>query len=421
MAKTIVLVTSSFPYGNGEQFLETEVQYWAKCEDIQLIILPLTIPSNSKRVVDNSIIIDTRMKMPYIMKIVYRILFLGTSFFSHTFYKELTANVLCRPIRIIRFFSSISRFTMFRFKFNDYLQKYNQEGELIVYTYWNTEATYALQTLKEKFNFSLVSRIHGGDLYQEVRYDNYMPLKKLFTKNIDKLFTITDSAKDYLHTIYGFEKNLLQTSRLGVIDKSIVTKATQANTYHIISCAFMSEVKNIDKIVDAIYQYSTLNENLHLKWTHIGDGLLFHSLKQYTRDLFSKKPNLSFEFLGNIPNNEIYAFYQSNTIDVFINTSKSEGVPVSIMEAMSCHIPIIAPNIGGISDMLIDQYNGILLSKSSNPNEIVNALSSISMFKNNNIRLNSYRQFKKLYDADKNYQDFINTLIKTNYFKDLSK
>jgi len=48
-----------------------------------------------------------------------------------------------------------------------------------------------------------------------------------------------------------------------------------------------------------------------------------------------------------LPHNDVLNYYASNPVDVFINTSSSEGLPVSIMEAMSFGIPVIATNVGG--------------------------------------------------------------------------
>lgn len=58
--------------------------------------------------------------------------------------------------------------------------------------------------------------------------------------------------------------------------------------------------------------------------------------------------NVAYNFVEYLNNEEVYTFYRNNRVDVFLNVSESEGVPVSIMEAMSCHIPTIAPDVGGM-------------------------------------------------------------------------
>jgi len=48
--------------------------------------------------------------------------------------------------------------------------------------------------------------------------------------------------------------------------------------------------------------------------------------------------------------------------DVFVSSSFSEGNPLSIMEAMAASLPVIAPRIGGIPDLVTDASNGVLVS-----------------------------------------------------------
>jgi colanic acid/amylovoran biosynthesis glycosyltransferase len=143
---------------------------------------------------------------------------------------------------------------------------------------------------------------------------------------------------------------------------------------------------------------------------HIGDGLLKTKLEKYSQEKLLKLENLEYNFLGFLRNKDIYNFYKNNNVDVFINVSESEGVPVSIMEAMSCHIPIIASNIGGVSDMIINNKNGILMSNNADLNEISNALTKIEFFKNFNTRKNSYQLYLSRYNAKKNYNEFINEI-----------
>jgi glycosyltransferase involved in cell wall biosynthesis len=80
------------------------------------------------------------------------------------------------------------------------------------------------------------------------------------------------------------------------------------------------------------------------------------------------------------------------------------------MEAMSCHIPIIAPDVGGVSDMLVDGYNGFLLSSEATVNEIAKALEQVDFLKNKQTRENSYELYLKRYNAKNNYINFINKL-----------
>jgi glycosyltransferase involved in cell wall biosynthesis len=66
----------------------------------------------------------------------------------------------------------------------------------------------------------------------------------------------------------------------------------------------------------------------------------------------------SFRLLG--PVEDLPGFYQG--IDLYLNTSLHEGMPMTILEAMSYGIPVVAPNVGGLKEMLEDGKEGYLVN-----------------------------------------------------------
>ena len=399
--KKVILITSQFPYSGGEQFLETEVGYY---NNIELLIMPkvktesiVTLPKDV--ILDNFLINNSFKKNKFI--------YLIKSLKHKIFYKELFSNTFFNIKKIKIFFSSIYMYQMYYEVFDKYFGRTEDTKNCIVYTYWNDEATYALQSLKGKYQYKLISRIHRGDLYKERKVFDYMPLKKQFTKNIDTLYTITQSANTYLEDTYGFNKEILKVSRLGVNDRNIITKNSPPNSLNIVSCSFLTDVKQIDKIIESVKILATQMKDRSFSWVHIGDGPLYNDLVVLAKQELDILDNVKYNFVGNYTNEKVYEFYAEHEVDVFLNVSLSEGVPVSIMEAMSCHIPIVAPNVGGVEDMLVDEYNGFLLSRECLVDEIVVSLKNISFFKDIEIRKNAYKVFLKKYDAEKNYTEFI--------------
>lgn len=405
----IILITASFPYLPGEQFLETEVKYYAEHKDIDFTIMPINFHEKIRKI-DKSIKLDTYLIDNMNKSILQRLFYLCKSMFSKLFYKEIISNKVYSLTKLKSFAGSISAYQNYYDLFDKYFENKKDLSNTIIYTYWNDTFTYALQSLKQKYGYKLVSRIHRYDIYKERRIENYMPLKSNFIQNIDKIYTITQSANDYLHKTYGFKKEILQLARLGVDDKNIISRPSPENVFHIISCSFLFPVKRVDKIIHSLYLLSEKLRNTKLKWTHIGIGPLEEKLKHIANKRLSKKRNVEFNFLGHLDNKDVYNFYKNNKVDLFINVSESEGVPVSIMEAMSCHIPIVAPNVGGISDMIDNKKSGKLLSKKCEINEIVEVLSDVKFFKDNSVRERSYKIYLEKYDARKNYTEFIKTL-----------
>ncbi len=409
--KHIIVIPASFPYDVGEQFLETEINYLATNRHMRITLLPAQKTTEQRRSIPPSITLDTSLAQLTSSTLQTRLYYLIKAMTMFPFYKELWTQTPWSIEKLKYFGLAISRYQMFYEHLDHLFHNQKYLNNTIVYTYWHNEITYALQSLKTKYCFTLISRVHGGDLYQERRVADYMPLKQQFTEALDRLFVITPSATTYLMQTYRFDSKQIQLSRLGVDDHSIISSISSDHHLNIVSCSFLVSIKQIDKIIEALAVVSRTLPHIKFTWTHIGDGALYHQLYALSIEKLSHRHNVHFTFLGRLSNHEVYEFYRTNAVDLFINTSISEGVPVSIMEAMSCHIPIIAPNVGGIQDMIIDQQSGILLNNHCSIKEIANALSHIDFFKKKETRECSYQLYKKRFYAKENYENFMEILI----------
>ena len=70
-------------------------------------------------------------------------------------------------------------------------------------------------------------------------------------------------------------------------------------------------------------------------------------------------------------------------MDVFITPSLTEGTPLSIIEAMSMKLPVIASRVGGIPELISDGKTGLLVNP-GNPDEITDAV--LNLLENSKIR-----------------------------------
>lgn len=62
-------------------------------------------------------------------------------------------------------------------------------------------------------------------------------------------------------------------------------------------------------------------------------------------------------------------------MDVFVLTSKNEGTPAAIIEAMAAGVPVVAADAGGVRDLVTDRETGFLVS-SRNPADFAHAVKS---------------------------------------------
>ncbi len=66
--------------------------------------------------------------------------------------------------------------------------------------------------------------------------------------------------------------------------------------------------------------------------------------------------NLAVTLAGHTANTDVLRYYDTHRIDAFVNLSTTEGVPVSIMEAIARDIPIVATRVGGTPEIVGEEH-----------------------------------------------------------------
>jgi glycosyltransferase involved in cell wall biosynthesis len=134
-----------------------------------------------------------------------------------------------------------------------------------------------------------------------------------------------------------------------------------------------------------------------------GDG----SLRPYHEQLAADLRVLDMvRFTGEIPQDELPYYYAMS--DMVVVPSLQEGFGLVVTEAMACGRPVIASRVGGITDQIIDGYNGLLVSPRQ-PDEIAE---KILWLKNNpeegsRLGQNGRRTVKEKFDLDKRIDQLV--------------
>lgn len=113
-------------------------------------------------------------------------------------------------------------------------------------------------------------------------------------------------------------------------------------------------------------------------------GKKLQKLKTYTEQKLSGK-KVTFEFKGQMTNKQVNEFYLSNSPDMFLNVSESEGVPVSIMEAASFGIPVMATDCGGTKEAVENWVTGKLINKDFSDSELIKEIMEFMSLKRSEI------------------------------------
>jgi glycosyltransferase involved in cell wall biosynthesis len=124
----------------------------------------------------------------------------------------------------------------------------------------------------------------------------------------------------------------------------------------------LERVKGVDILLDAWAQVPDKLRDTALLLV-VGDGQEREALE---RSAVNQGLSTTVAFLGQ--QQDVLGFYHAS--DIFVLPSRAEGMSNSLLEAMSCGMPVIASEVGGASDVVAAPRTGLLF-----PPEDVDALS----------------------------------------------
>ena len=407
MQLKLFLFSADYPYGTGETFLETEINYLAERFEKIVILTQNTEGHKARPVPANCEIKRINLTVSWLEKIgsltgVFDAKFWEERNIIKTVYnKKLNKGVISTMLISLLRAKKTARFTKTLYRYNQ------QNSKVFFYSYWCDDIALGIAMFQKKNpEIHTLSRIHRWDVYFEESEFNYLPYRHYIIDNIGKIFSISQDGIYY--AIKNWKTNSNQKfvlSRLGV-NNSIPFDVSKNKIYLILSCSNLIPVKRVHLIAEALKEI----DNFRIKWVHFGDGLEKKSLEKITEVL---PINIEVEFKGSVPNIEIYTYYNENRPDLFINVSSSEGVPVSIMEAMSFGVPVIGTNVGGVSE-IVNGKNGYLINPNPNPSQIAKKLYDFYILSNKNKlekKKAAFKTWDNKYNAEKNYTEFADDIL----------
>lgn len=287
--------------------------------------------------------------------------------------------------------------------YKEVIKLLNTSKSPVLYFYWGDNFAWIIPYLKNQLKnkkIKIILRLHGSDLYENLK-NEYAPLRNIIFFNTDLIVPISEHGKNYISEKYPEFKSKIFLSYLGVFDNGLnPINSKEINQFHIVSVSNVIALKRLHLI------YETLQKtNSNITWHHFGDGPLANSVKNIIK---SSRMGLNVNIHGHIPNSEIIQFYKTQPVNLFINVSSSEGIPVSIMEALSFGIPVIATNVGGVSELINDDLGG-LIEANFNTNDLALKIEKILHLDNNEFKLlreNARKVFDKKVNATDNYNCF---------------
>ena len=179
---------------------------------------------------------------------------------------------------------------------------------------------------------------------------------------------------------------------------------------NLITVGRLAPFKNIDKIILSLIELQSINSNIY-KLIIVGDGPQRKNLEKLVSE---NKLKELVTFTGQLKKNELNKYYLKS--DIYIQASGYEGLPHTLLEAISHNLSIISTPIGGTNEILENNTNGwtIDLVNGNYPDE-KDIARKISYLQENqeediNKKYKASLLLKKQFNKEINFQEYIKTI-----------
>lgn len=360
----LFLFSNFFPYKKAEAFLLNEFEFTKK-EASCIYLISLYGKYEESLIKEES---NLKLFQPIINKPTSKLFLLFKGIFNlapiNFHFKEfIKTGILLSPKKFYCWIISIIiyRAAMTSDAYNQLVKTVNTSKYPVLYFYWGDNLAWTIPYLKKVIknnDLKIIIRLHGSDLYENIKH-NYAPLRSAIFSAVDYIIPISEHGKNYILNKYPQFSTKVFLSRLGVFDNGLnYNNQNNINEFTLVSVSNVVPLKRLNLLFDALQKTRS-----KITWHHFGDGVLMNELLKAVKN---KRQGLNVILHGYVSNQTIINFYQQQKVDLFINVSSSEGIPVSIMEALSFGIPVIATDVGGISELVSKKVGELISSNFTN-------------------------------------------------------
>lgn len=199
------------------------------------------------------------------------------------------------------------------------------------------------------FNMVRGFRFYKNNKFVEKGFNIFI---KWMIKKANIIFTLDqDSIKQYKK----YNRNLISVNNSIILPEKVPEREYCHAPIRLLFVGRLSKVKHIDGIIAAV---SLMGEETEL--TILGDG----EERDYLQNFIKKEKVLDqVHLVGAVLPCKVQEYMKNN--DILVMNSILEGKPMTIIEAMSYGMPIITTNVGGISELLENNVEGIFTDGST--------------------------------------------------------
>jgi glycosyltransferase involved in cell wall biosynthesis len=409
--KSLVLITSHFPFGTGESFIEQEIKYLSQ-NFKKIILISQDVSGEKSRETPENVTVyryNTSTSLKGFLQLPF-LFFINAGIITEILKGEIEFRLGTKDKLTIKkflfLFKKVIKAVQLKEFIRNKLEREKIDKSVVFYSYWLKTGAHAIAMLDYPESIK-IARGHGSDIYEEKTSEGYLPLLRFCATKLDSIFFISNNGRQYFRDKTGIDTSRFYVSYLGIERPHIDSgEPVRSDKYVIVSCSNIVSLKRINLIIESL---ELIRSEKEIQWYHFGDGVLRNEIEESARKRLGPLKNIRYNFMGHYPNDELLKFYSKTRVDLFLNTSYTEGVPVSIMEAQSFGIPVIATDTGGVKE-LVKEGTGSLLHVDFAPSalaKLIEQYSELTVDEENKIRVNAFHNWNSNFNASSNYEDYI--------------
>ena len=221
-----------------------------------------------------------------------------------------------------------------------------------------SSAYFARQMLrKQGKDIPFITTLHGTDITLVGKDATYGCVVTFSINESNAITAVSENLREETYRSFAIEKDILvipnfvDVKRFHKSDKEHFKKMLAPNNERIL--AHVSNFRKVKRVEDVVKIFQKVREKIPSKLLMIGDG----PERQQVEDLCRKLGICTdIRFLGKQEQMEEIL----NIADLFLLTSEYESFGLAALEAMSCGVPVISTNAGGLPEINIDGKTGFL-------------------------------------------------------------
>lgn len=405
--RRLLLFSSSFPFGRGETFLAAEMRFLEEAFD-EIIVISNDISSPQTWPVGPKVRCE---RMSYELSASEKIRALGGIFQPAVLlelrsswrrspgvpFKRVFATVLSSWAKARRFANRAATIAAER-----------PDSMVCAYSYWANDMAVAAASARVRGVVQrAITRAHGWDIYSSRPEVGLLPFRDYLSRNLDAILFVSQNGRDFFDSAVSGGRALREVVPLGTAQLAEGPQG-RGEPFTIVSCSALIPLKRIELLARAV-----VSSEVPVRWTHVGDGPERVGIE---RICSSAPSNVRVEFTGHLAPEEVIRTWRRLKPAALINVSSSEGVPVSMMEAMSLGIPVIGTPVGGVPEIVTHGLNGHLLNESPTPLEIADVIQRFAEMPHATVEAlaaGAWRTWNEKYRADANFRRLVTNLDPT--------